>query len=113
MPRLNGKLTTGVPGGTWRVVLSVDPSSITTTSTSGSARRSRCTTLPTDSPSLKTGTMTRHFGWPEREDGMDELCITKAANDLMYAIWAYFGRNSPDSDHFDWIARDPDVDLLE
>src|SRR5688500_8162336 len=61
MPRLNGSVTTAVPAGTWRTVSSVDPSSITSTSYSGSDRRRRMTTFRTDARSLKAGTMMRRF----------------------------------------------------
>jgi hypothetical protein len=74
MPRLNGRLTTFVPGGTWRSVSSVDPSSITSTSAHGSARLSRFASRPTDCRSLNAGTMTRH-----RMDGGGGSCIGAAS----------------------------------
>src|SRR5215218_6693355 len=61
MPRLNGSVTTAVPAGTWRTVSSVDPSSMTNTSYSGSDRRRRMTTFRTDARSLNAGTITRRF----------------------------------------------------
>ena len=62
MPRLNGRLTTFVPGGTWRRVSSVLPSSITSTSAWGNARCSRRASRATLCRSLNAGTITRQRG---------------------------------------------------
>src|SRR3954463_2699843 len=57
MPRLNGWRTTRAPAcSAAAAVLSVDPSSTTSTSKSGAARWSRRTTSPTQAASLYDGT---------------------------------------------------------